>query len=276
MGKCLSAAQIARYHRDGFLAPVDVISAAEAERYRRALEAAEERWPSALSGARRNNAHLTFTFLDELVHHSRILDAVEDLIGPDILAYGSVLFIKEPGSPGFVSWHQDATYMGLEPHEGVTAWLALTPSTRENGCMSMLPGSHEGALRRHVDTYGEANILTRGQTIEGVDEAAAVDLVLKPGEASFHHLRTIHASQPNLSDDRRIGFAIQSYIQPEARQTKGRSFAQVARGTDGYGHFELAPRPVSDMGPASVALRDHVNELWSDILYAGAARRRDY
>ena len=272
----LSTEEIDRYERDGFLSPVTIMSPEEAGEFRRALEAAEARWPEAFEGAHRNNAHLNFTFLDELVHDSRLLDAVEDLIGPDILVYGSVLFIKEPGDPGFVSWHQDATYMGLEPHTGVTAWLALSPSNRESGCMRMVPGSHKDDIRKHEDTFADTNILTRGQTIGDVDEAHVVDLVLEPGQLSFHHMRTIHGSQPNLSDDRRIGFVIQCYLQPHVRQTKGKTFVQVARGTDGQGNFPYVPRPREDMQAGDVAMRDEVNALWSDILYQGADKRRNY
>ena len=276
MPKELTSEQIAQYERDGFLSPVTIMSPDEAGAFRKALEAAEAKWPDALQGADRNNAHLNLTVLDELVHHSRLLDAVEDLIGPDLLVYGTVLFIKEPRDPGFVSWHQDATYMGLEPHDGVTAWLALSPSNRESGCMRMVPGSHKDDIRAHDDTFGETNILTRGQTIGDVDETEVVDLVLEPGQLSFHHMRVIHSSQPNLSDDRRIGFVIQCYMPPHMRQTLGKTFVQVARGTDGEGNFPYVQRPSADMQDADVAMRDQVNALWSDILYNGADRRRDY
>ena len=277
MPKFLSQELIARYERDGFLSPLDLLSEDEAAGIRRELEAAEERWPDAFTGAGRNNAHLTLTCLDAIVHHPVLLDAVEDLIGPDILAYGSVLFIKEPQDPGFVSWHQDCRYMGLEPHHAaVTAWLALTPSNAVNGCMSMVPGSHKAGVLEHVDTFAETNILTRGQSIEGVDEAAAVDLVLRPGQFSLHAMRTVHGSKPNLGDDRRIGFTIQCYMTPEVHQTIAPTMAQLVRGGDPNGHFEAAPRPREDMAPEAVAARERNNAEWAEILYAGAERQRDY
>ena len=154
MGKKLTEQQIEDYKRDGFLFPVDIFSEAEAARLRAALEQAEAKWPEAFVGAARNNAHYNFTVLDEIVHSNDLLDAVEDLIGPDILNSGTVLFIKEARDPGFVSWHQDARYMGLEPHVGVTAWLALSPSIAESGCMRMIPGSHRDELHEHIDTFG--------------------------------------------------------------------------------------------------------------------------
>lgn len=275
MGKKLTDAQVEAFHRDGFVSPIDVFSEDEALALRARLEAAETRWPEAFEGAARNNAHLNLTCLDEIVHDSRLVDAIEDLIGPDILNYGTVLFIKEPQDPGFVSWHQDARYMGLEPHGGVTAWVALSHSNDESGCMQMIPGSH-GEIRAHNDTFGETNILTRGQEVADVDESQAVSLTLRPGQMSIHSARVIHASQPNRSQDRRIGFVIQPYMPPNVRQTIVPTGAQLIRGTDPHGHFKRLERPKSDMDPGDVETRDWVNDTWADILYHGAEKRRDY
>ncbi|HCV89806.1 MAG TPA: phytanoyl-CoA dioxygenase, partial [Alphaproteobacteria bacterium] len=134
-----------------------------------------------LQAAGRNNAHYVLPALDRIAHDSRILDAVEDIIGHDILVAGTTLFIKEPETEGFISWHQDARYIGLEPHDWVTAWLAISDVTEENGCMRMMPGTHKAPLVEHVDTYGEDNMLTRGQTVPDVDETKAVPVPLKPG-----------------------------------------------------------------------------------------------
>ena len=275
MGKQLSDAQIKAFERDGFLSPIDVFSEAEALRLRNALEEAENKWPEAFQGAARNNAHLNLRCLDEIVHNKTLVDAIEDLIGPNILNYGTVLFIKEANDPGYVSWHQDATYMGLEPHAGVTAWVALSNADEAAGCMRMIPGSH-GTIRDHEDKYGEQNILTRGQEVADVDENLAVSTPLRPGQMSIHNATVIHSSQPNRSNDRRIGFVIQSYIPPHVRQTVLPTGAQLVRGVDTEGNFELLSRPVRDMDPANVAKRDWVNQTWSDILYRGAERRRDY
>lgn len=276
MAKFLTDQQIEAFERDGYLAPVDLMSAEEAAEVRARLEAAEARYPEAFAGAGRNNTHLLFGFLDAVVRDERLLDAVEDLIGPDILAYGTVIFAKEPGNPGFVSWHQDAAYAGLDPYPGVTAWLALTPSTVETGCMAMVPGSHRSGRQDHVETFAGDNILTRGQAIQGVDEAAAVDLILEPGQLSFHHPWVIHGSKANIGSDRRVGFVVQSYLQPGARQVLGEGYAQLVRGEDSEGHFALLPGPAADMDADALAARDRVNAAWADILYTGAAKRRDY
>ncbi|MGI9389467.1 MAG: phytanoyl-CoA dioxygenase family protein [Boseongicola sp.] len=275
MGKGLTEQQLESYRRDGFLHPVPIISDDEAGQMRQALEQVEADHPEALTGAGRNNPHLVLPFLDAFVHNQRMLDVVEDLIGPDILVWATVLFIQEPNDPGYVSWHQDYTHMGLEPHAGVSAWLALTPSTVESGCMRMIPGSHRDAILDHRDTFDEDNLLTRGQTIQGVDESKAVDLVLQPGEISLHHPHTIHASSPNRSGERRIGFTIQSYIPPHVRQTKIQGHVQRARGQEQHKHMIEVPRPRAVLSSDDVAMRTHINGLLAELLYDGAKQQRN-
>lgn len=276
MPKHLSDSQIACYGRDGFCSPIDVMSESDANGLRLRLEEMEARFPEALNPHNRNNPHLSFSVIDEIAHHPVILDAVEDIIGPDIVVHGSVLFIKEAGDPGYVSWHQDATYMGLDPHDGITAWLALSPSTKESGCMSMLPGTHRDAIRSHSDTFGENNILTRGQTIDVGEDVDAVDLVLRPGQMSLHHPRVVHASQPNTSDCRRIGVVIQQYLPPHVRQTKGEGLVQWGRGAAVPSHHIVMPRPRADMEADGAAWRERVNGVWADILYEDADQKRAY
>jgi len=201
---------------------------------------------------------------------------VSDLIGEDILLYGSVLFFKEPKSTGFVSWHQDATYMGIEPHTFITPWLALTPSNPQLGCIKAIPGSHKDGIRLHHDTFGEDNILTRGQTVAEVDEAAAVDLILRPGQMSIHHARTVHGSMPNHSNERRMGIALQAYMGPDSRQMIGEHLVQVVQGCDSGGDFVVLPRPGTDRDEAGLAARSRANANWADILYEGASKVRAY
>ena len=277
MGKVLSEAQIKAYHEQGFISAIDVMSEDEALSYAQRLQAAETHYPTDLSGVNRNNGHLCFTFLDELAYHPRVLDAVEDLLGPHFSLWGSVLFIKEPKSSHFVSWHQDATYMGITPRHFVTPWIALTHSDRHTGCMSMIPGSHHKDIQPHQDTYGADNILTRGQEVTNVDASLAVDLILKPGQMSLHHAMTIHGSQPNQSQDkRRIGFALQSFMPAGARQTIGHNNWSPARGNcTQEGHHYLA-RPKHDMDTPGITARDKSNQNFSDILYHGAKTKRDY
>ena len=274
MGKCLLDRQVEKFHNDGFLSPVNVFSINEASELKDKLEDAERIWPEAFSASARNNAHLNFEFLDSIVHNKNLLDAVEDILGPNILAYASTLFIKEPRDPGFVSWHQDGKYMGLSENIGITAWVALSEANGESGCMSMIPGSHEKMLA-HKDTFGKDNILTRGQEVQNVDAGKAVETPLRPGQASFHCPTVIHGSQPNRSEHRRIGFAIQTYIPTNVKSIHGRASAQLVRGIDTFGHFDLLQRPKRDMEEAQVTTRDRVNKEYADILYLGAKKTRD-
>lgn len=276
MPKRLTLAQQQAYERDGFVAPIDIFSADEIADIRAEIEEAEARWPDALDGPGRNNAHLALPVLDRITHDSRLLDAVEDVIGGDILAAGTTLFIKEPDSSGFISWHQDARYIGMEPHDWVTGWLAISNVTEDNGCMQMIPGSHTAPLKDHIDTYGKDNLLTRGQAVPDVDESKAVPVPLRPGQLSLHHPRIIHGSGPNRSAERRIGFALQSYITPSVRQVLGEMYVQQARGTDIHKHHIEAPRVTAAMSAEAVALRADANKKLSDIFYAGSDRIGKY
>ena len=276
MPKRLTEAQQAAYHRDGFVAPIDIFSAEEVAEIRAELEAAEAAHGDHLQAAGRNNAHYVLPALDRIAHDPRILDAVEDVIGKDILVAGTTLFVKEPETSGFISWHQDARYIGLEPHDWVTAWLAISDVNDDNGCMRMVPGTHKAPLVEHVDTYGEDNMLTRGQTVPDVDEEATVPVPLKPGQLSLHHPRVVHGSGPNRSAERRVGFAIQSYISPAVEQVIGNIWVQTARGTDYGGHHTEAKRVTEVMVDSDIAFRDMTNDELSKIFYAGAAKQGKY
>ncbi len=277
MPKYLTQRQVDQYHDEGYLSPIDFISESEAESIRHKLEEAERLYPEHINAENRNNAHLIFGFLDKLAFHSTMLDIVEDLIGPNFSLWGSVLFIKDPGSPHYVSWHQDATYMGMTSNNFVTPWIALSPSNRETGCMSMIPGSHKNQIRPHDDTFADDNILTRGQVVKDVDESLAVDLILKPGQMSLHHGEIIHGSQANLSQQRRVGYALQSYMANDIRQHIGKNMWLPVRGESHSGEdVELLHRPESDMHEKAVSRRAIVNKNFSDILYHGASLRRNY
>ena len=230
--------------------------------------------PEQINGENRNNSHLVFKFLDDLAFNQVVLDVVEDLIGPEFSLWGSVLFVKEPETKHFVSWHQDATYMGMSSNNFVTPWIALSPSNKETGCMSMIPGSHLNAIKEHDDTYGENNILTRGQVVKDVDESKAVDLIMRPGQMSVHHGEIVHGSQPNKSNQRRVGFALQSYMPNDIRQLIGENMWLPVKGV--RSNSIVLSRPAESMSDEAVAHRQEVNKNFSDILYHGAAQRRNY
>ena len=276
MATTLTGEEISRYQKDGVVAPITVMSVSDANELRRRLESAESSFPQIIGPELRNNAHYILACLDEIVHREEILDAVECLIGPDIVLTNTVLFIKEPNSLHHVTYHQDATYMGLEPQDSLTAWIALTESTRENGCVRMIQGSHLLDIQEHIDTFGEDNILTRGQQIENIDEERALDIELEPGQMSLHHARTIHGSRPNKSGARRIGIALQSFTHPSTRQVHGEDYGLLVRGCDDYGNFSKGSRPKVEVDLSNVEFRDRVNARLSEILYAGAEKQRGY
>jgi len=257
MGKLLTAEQCESYRRDGFLSPVTVMTNAEALACRRTLEAAEARFGPLHYVA---NVHLLLRLADELAHDDRILDAVEDIIGPNILIWDSTFIVKEPGDRKFVSWHQDLTYWGLEPDDVVSIWLALSPATVESGCMRMMPGSHRKGLVEHVSTFAPDNVLSRGQTIDAqLDERRAIDTALEPGQMSLHHGWTFHASHDNRSRDRRIGLNM-NFAATNVRQTKfAGDSAMLLRGEDRYGHFAAEPRPRRDFADEAKAMQVAIN-----------------
>jgi len=277
MSKILTRQQIEQYHDEGFISPVRVISEVEALSIKAELEEVEANFPDEINAESRNNLHLSFAFLDTLAHHPIIVDAMEDLIGPDIALWASVMFIKEPASKDYVSWHQDATYMGLNSTDFPTPWIALSPSNTETGCMTMISGSHKSSIQSHEDTFAENNILTRGQVIEDIDESKGVDLILEPGEMSIHHGAIIHGSQPNKSNQRRIGFSLQSYIPPSIQQVVGRNIWTHIRGQKRQDEDGMTlERPKHNMDPITVIQRRVANENLSEILYKGAKIKRNY
>ena len=277
MPRVLTNLQIEQYHDQGFICPIRVISEQEALSIKDELEQVEKEFTEEINSESRNNLHLSFDFLDALAHNKIIVDAIEDLIGPDISLWASVMFIKEPSSKQYVSWHQDATYMGLDSLDFPTPWIALSPSNIETGCMTMIAGSHKTKIQNHEDTFAENNILTRGQVIQDVDKSKAIDLILQPGEMSIHHGAVIHGSQPNNSNQRRIGFSLQSYMPNNVKQIVGRNLWTHVRGQkrqddDGM----LLDRPRFNMDPNTVAQRKIANENLSEILYKGAKEKRNY
>jgi hypothetical protein len=268
----LSADAIAFYQEHGYYSPVRVLPAERATGLRTLLEAHEAEH-GRLRGPLRHKSHLLFTWLDELIRTPAILDAVESLIGPNILAWGSSFFVKEQQDTSYVSWHQDSTYWGLQPPDIVTAWVALSESTVENGAMRVIPDTHKLDQIAHRDTFAEGNLLSRGQEVEvEVDASNAATLVLQPGEMSLHHVRLIHGSDPNPSNKRRIGFAIR-YLPTYVRQIVGtHDSATLVRGVDTFGNFLSEQRPDADFSPAARAFHGKITGDHQHILMRNTDR----
>ena len=260
---------VAAYERDGFVFPLTAFDAAQAGRYRDALkrDCGQAERPASAAGLRqpstRVKSYLLFPWAAELVRHPTILDAVAQVIGPDILVFHSTVWLKPAGSAGLVPWHQDGTYFGLAPYEHVTAWVALTPSTPESGCVEVIPGSHRDGQRAHRDAADPDIMLSRGQSVAApVDASVAAPVVLAPGQFSLHHTMVLHASRPNRSAADRIGIGI-SYIPARVRHVgQTRLSATLVRGTDRYGHFDPEPAPDGDPEAAAAAHADSIARFW--------------
>ena len=265
----LTTDQIQQYHKEGYVAPIEILTREEALEVRNEIELIENRFPNELDNSGRYNVHLISPKLDEVVHNSNILDSVESIIGKNILVCSTTLFIKNANQNGFVSYHQDAKYIGLEPHNWVTAWIAITDSNETNGCMKMWPGSHVD-LKEHDQKFNQGNLLTRGQTIKNVPEDQVKPIELKAGQMSLHHPRIIHGSGINKSGDKRIGFVVQSYIGTNVKQVLGKNSVQIARGVDEFKYHEVINRTKLLMSDEGMLLRKRENDYLKEIFYNGS------
>ncbi len=253
MGKVLTAAEVTKFRQNGWLAPMRAISAAEAGAALDRIEAFEKQYGRAGNDLLRLRSHIVLPWVAALGRRKEILDVVEDIIGPNIRLLVSSIFSKAAQSPSFVSWHQDSSPLGLTPHESLTAWVAFSESTTANGCLRVLPGSHLGEDRTHVDTYDKDNLLGRGQAIADIDEKQAVNVELEPGQFSIHHERTAHGSGPNTTSRRRVGFSF-FYIPTHVRSVgRGRRPSLLVRGVDTYGYWVDEIEPQAEMEPEALA-----------------------
>jgi non-heme Fe2+,alpha-ketoglutarate-dependent halogenase len=241
MLKSLHPGQPQQFAQDGFLFPIAALTAGEVARYRGFCEELDALLPRAPL-TWRAQAHLHFRLAYDLATHPAILDAVEDLIGPDILVLSTILFAKPPNRDDFVSWHQDGRYLVREGGScppALTSWIALSDSSAENGCLRAIPGSHRSGSISHRFTYAADNMLLRGETLEAdVDESAAVDFVMRAGQMSLHHVDLFHGSNANRSGKSRIGFTVR-YAHPSVATSRVSGPVVLARGRDEFGHYQL-------------------------------------
>ncbi len=257
MAKILSDAELAQWRRCGAVWPLDLLTAAEADALRARYQALDESTEGGAQARYRIKAHLPFPWLWAVIRRPRLIDAIEDLLGPDFVCWGSSFFAKRAHDPSFISWHQDSTYYGLEPPESVTAWIAFTDATSEAGCMKIVAGSHLGPeILPHDEIAHPDNMLVRGQTVRGVDESLAVEMPLAAGQMSIHHNKTIHSSEPNRAGWPRIGFAVH-FAATRVRQVQfDGATAILLRGADPEGNWLADPEPAADFDPACLAALD--------------------
>ncbi|MDA2931030.1 phytanoyl-CoA dioxygenase family protein [Acidobacteria bacterium AH-259-O06] len=243
MSKRLSQEQFRSYQQKGVVFPIKVLSPEEVAWFCAQFEKLEARLGGKPKAVQLSQTHLHFAWAYELSTHPGVLDAVEDILGPNIMVWTTSIFPKYERDPSYVSWHQDGTYWALDSTQLTSAWIALTDSTVANGCMRVVPGSHRFPIQPHVETYAQNNVLSRGQEIQvEIEESGALDVVLKAGEMSFHHVNIIHGSNPNRSDSKRIGFAVR-FTTPKVNQMAEKPPVVLARGVDEYHHFPVLVSP---------------------------------
>lgn len=280
----LTDKQVDQYWRDGHLFPLPLMHQAEAQTWRGKLEQFEDRYSTEPSLTQpfenylRANMHIVSTAASEIAHHPAILDAVESLIGPDLLVWMVELIVKPPHSDAMLSMHQDLTYWGLDGIDGlVTAWVALSDVTVANGAMKFVTGSHRFGQVDHTDTFAENNLLSRGQRVDFEhDPADEIDVELVAGEVSLHHGLMFHGSGPNHTSDERAGLVIR-YIEPEVRQRVGaRDYAMTVRGANHTGNLISVAPPSRNCEAGALALFDEITAAQSVALAADAAGALGY
>ena len=260
-----------RYRRDGIVFPIPVLSEAETRRFRAESDLLEQRLGGKPRTVEVRQMHLHFPWAYELAVHPEILDAVEDVLGPNILVWATELFTKHPHDQEVsIGWHRDRPYMGFEGGETVTAWVALADSIPTNGCLRAIPEVD----RRPSERPSQGQHAKLRPTAVEVDEEKAIDVVLKAGEMSLHDADIIHGSGPNQSDLKRVGFVIR-YVTPEVRPREGRPLAVLVRGEDTRGYFEPVRQPVErDAEEALRSMQESARQHFEAMLANVKARRR--
>ena len=266
--KMLTQPQVDAYNRDGFLYPFDALSPDELGESLAGLERFEIGLGGPVAQAElkwRSHAFAHSPWFAKLALHPRILDAVEDVIGPDILIWTSTFFIKEPHSPTFAAWHQDGTYFGLAPQTSITAWVALSDASHEAGCMDAVSFKGQPRQMYHAPKRLEHSINRAGQEVmEPIDESGIRAMELKAGQFSLHHELAIHRSSPNNASHRRIGIGL-NYIPTSVRTTTSvRMSAMLVRGNDEYGHFDPIDPPKAERDEAALAAHLQINSRYRD------------
>jgi len=261
---------IVRYANDGFVAPLDIMTPQEALEIRLDFEDAEAQLandPEKMA-LLRSYPNRLLPLVDELTRNIKLVKAASAVLGPDLMVWSAALFIKERNSSKIVSWHQDLTYWGLDDIEETTCWFALSDASREAGCMKFVPGTHKSKIVKHIDTFADDNLLSRGQEIAvDVNESEAISAALKAGQASMHHGLLFHSSGPNQTNDRRIGSAIR-YIKPSMRQKTGDpSLVTLVSGQDRFNNFKVAAPPRGRLLDEEFELCRKDNELKKRLLF---------
>lgn len=197
--------------------------------------------------------HFCFPELHEWLQADEVLDLVERFLGPNIVLWSSHFLCKPPGRGLTVPWHEDSAYWGsvLSEHKVMTVWLGIDDSMPENGCMRVIPGSHDNGFSNYEDVDYSENVFPTQIRQEDIDESKAVDLAIKAGECHLHHAKMIHGSNPNTSDRRRCGYTMRympSDVKHNAEEQGGQHAIYLARGKDLAGNDYGDPTKVFEPG----------------------------
>ena len=244
--------QLRDFRSNGFVAPIDCLSPEEAAACMRKIEEYEAATGEDISEKIRARAVLAFKWLLDLARHPRIAGALQDAIGPNVILMFCAVWSKQPGGSAFVSWHQDGAYNPFDNNEGATAWIALTDSTPETGCVKAIPGSHRQGFLHHDERYDENNMVSRGQTVTGIDETQAIDMAMRAGQFSIHHEMVVHGSGQNVGKDRRVGISF-ACVATETKALSGPQTGVLIAGDNVPGHWTLNREPAFDLDPVGMA-----------------------
>ena len=248
--KKLTLEQIHYFNEKGYVFPIDLFSEEEADANRRYFDSLLKMASDAdLDSYKVESWHTHCAGVYDLVTNDRILDYVEDILGPNLVCTMTHYFSKMPGDAKSVYWHQDASFWALTPSKVVTAWLAIDDVDVENGAMKLFPGTHkQGRIPFEWVTDEEDGVLN--QHVHDPERyGQPVSVELKAGQISLHTDMLLHGSQPNPSNRRRCGLTIR-YFPPDVRGTEPDSAPGIiARGVDPDGYWQPMPRPEGEAIP---------------------------
>ena len=239
------------YRAQGFVSGIDILDPDEVAYHRAQWNTLENKIGKDRAQIGVMNQHREQDFIWKLATHCRILDAVSQILGPDIVLLGTHFFCKYPVQIGtdkpFIAWHQDVTYWGLTPPQVAAAWLAIDDVDIKNGAMRIIPRSHTKGIFNHGKSQKVGNLLSVNQEVDEtlLDSDNAVDIELRAGQASLHDGLTVHGSSPNRSMRRRCGVTIR-YITPKVQIHREPNqpfnwYPSVVRGEDRYQLNEYLP-----------------------------------
>ena len=245
--KTLSADQIRSFNEDGFLKGIRIFDAAETLENRRYFDALLEKILAQGGDSYSiSTAHLKYGKVYDLLAHPRIVACVRDLLGDDVVAWGSHYFCKMPRDDKTAPWHQDASYWPMSPSRTVTVWLAIDDADRDNACMRFISGSHRLGHLPYRRVEKSANAVLDQEVDDAETHGESIDVELEAGEISMHSDLLLHGSSGNRSDRRRCGLTLR-YCEASVRASMGwNAKGVVVSGTDSSGHWANPPRPAED------------------------------